>query len=268
MSSTLEQRDLSELFPQPMAEMEEQRIALYLVEESPVKASAALRESMEKRGQLQPVILNAPGPSGGEYRIVDGRRRVAAARALGLTHIRAYMYDVNMIVESSLAVTANAVRGANPLSDLGAILHLAGAGYSEGDIARATGLAIGTIRKRRKLSRLHPDLLAGVKDGKIAVGVAERAAALPPVRQGDLAETFEEAGRITGEDVDAVGRVGREQAVAGIDAALFDMPDVPMQTPRERLRASLRDVLRAYGESIETADWMDACNAVWAEERT
>lgn len=265
MASNVEQRDLSELFGPVEENVEEQGIVLFLIEDQAgIRPSAQLRESMEKRGQLQPVILNAV-PGEDRYRIVDGRRRVAAARALGWRDIRAYIYEINSIVEASLAVTVNAVRGANPLSDALAIIDLANAGYAERDIARATGLPVGTIRKRMKLAALNDEVFRAMREGKVAIGVAERIAGLPTDRQNDLAGLLEAKSRITGEDVDAASRVSVEAAVAALAPALFGEPELPRLSARDRLRASLRDIANSYLGSVDEDDWRAACEAAWRE---
>lgn len=272
MTSKPEQRDLSELFP-PAADQDvtEELIGLHLIETMEgVRASAALRDSLEKRGQLQPVILNATGEHD-KYQIVDGRRRIAALRELGKHHVRAYVYKVNPIVEASLAITANAVRGANPVSDALAIIDLAGAGYSERDIARATGLAVGTIRKRMKLAALHDDIFRGMRAGTVAIGVAERVASLPAKRQEALAELLDKKGKITGEDVDAANREGVGAALASLDPDLFGAPEPetaeePVElTPQDRLRAALRDVAMSQYGIVDGKAWRAACAAVWKE---
>lgn len=258
MTATTEQRSLADLFP-ALAAPREADVPLDRIERGmALRPSATLRASLEGRGLLQPVILNAL--LDGRYRVIDGRRRIAAADALGWGDIRALVYAVDDLAEASMAVTANAVRGDNPLTDLAAILRLHEAGFSEGQIAAATGLSRALIRKRLKLALLPDGLLEGLFAGKIAVGVAERAASLPPARQEELAATFTEAGRLTGEDVAAASRASTARAVAALDPALFAPP--PPRPLQETLGAALRDLLAAHG-GITLTDWLEACNGAW-----
>jgi ParB/RepB/Spo0J family partition protein len=269
-----EQMELMELFPDlNLDEIEEQNVALHLIPEAPVKASAELRQSMARRGQLQPVLLNMGDGSGSQFSVVDGRRRIAAARELGLTHVRAYVVAVDALVEASLAVTANAVRGANPVSDLLAIRELAAAGYSEREIAAATGLKLNVIRKRLKLARLDDAIFDGLVAGKVAVSVAERIASMPAAVQTDLVETLAETGKITGDDVQAANSVNVAAAVAGMGDLFADLAEslpAALASDEERVRRqvtdAMRDVLRAYGGAIDLAAWCECAERAWDEE--
>lgn len=260
--SDVVQVDLSELFPEVIEEPESVLIGMHLIEETPYTAPAALRASMESHGLLQPVILNAP-ERGARYEIVDGRRRVAAARALGWQHIGAIVYTVDSLVAHTMTVTANTIRSANPLTDLEAIMALHERGYTESDIATATGLRVGTIRKRLKLTRLPDEIMQGVKNGKIALGVAERVASLPDARVHDAVERFTESGKLTGDDVSDITRTGLEAAAAALDDALF--ADVGTESPDAlpSLTGALRDLQRTYEGSVTREEWMRAAAEAW-----
>lgn len=260
-----EQRDLSALFPDPEPLIEAEGIALRLIDDDRTPAPGALRESMKRRGQLQPVILNDVGEDHA-YQIVDGRRRIAAARALGWQHVTATVFRVDSLVESALAMTTNAVRSANPVSDLAAIEKLAREGYTEHDIAQATGLKVGTIRKRMKLLRLDPAIFDSVKAGKTAISTAERAASLPKERQAELAACVKEHGRITGDDVAFVSRVGALAAVSSLSGDLFGETTPDPIDHVARLSAALSDVQRAYRGSVDRETWMRLAEEAWSDE--
>jgi ParB/RepB/Spo0J family partition protein len=272
MTETRDQLGLDALFPDlNLEEITDQEVALSLVPELAVKASAELRTSFDRRGQLQPVLLNAQGHDQW-YGIIDGRRRIAAARELGWTSIRAYVVHVDPLIEASLALTANAVRGANPVSDLLAIRELAAAGYSEREIASATGLKFNVIRKRLKLARLDDLIFGGLVAGKVAVSVAERIASLPAAVQTGLVETLVETGRITGDDVHQATSVGVATAVAEIGDLFADLPAPAPAEPngalvRRRLTDALRDVLRSYGGAVDLAAWCACAERAWDEEK-
>jgi len=269
MSET--QLDLAALFPDlNLDEIDEQRIALYLVAEQALKPSAELRNSLARRGQLQPVLLNARTGSDGKFGIVDGRRRIAAARELGWTAIRAYVIEVDPLVEATLAVTANAVRSANPVSDVQAILDLNEAGYTEREIVQATGLHINVVRKRLKLARLSKPLFSGMVAGKVAITVAERIASMPADVQRSLESVLLETGRVTGDDVHEANSVGVATAVAEMDdifAGLDEPPAPKPADPFEMVVAELRPILRTYWPSVRTVDdWKRAIDRAYHEE--
>lgn len=242
-----EQRSLDELYPQ--ATGTNRTIALAELSDTgpTLNPSAALRQSMATAGQLVPVIVTRAAET---YRILDGRRRVAAARALGWETIQATVYHgTDALQERTVAAAANAVRSANPLTDLAAILALSEAGYTEREIARATGLSVGTIRKRRKLNQLPTVLLGGVLEGRVAVGTAERAASLPAHQREALGETYAETGRLTGDDVTAATRASQAQAAAALPAELF--APVPAQPAPERFAAALRELIARFEREID-----------------
>jgi ParB/RepB/Spo0J family partition protein len=258
------QVDLAALFPDPeKMQTGEGMMALYLIEETPTPAPTMLRVSLEQRGQLQPVILNNNGNQDEAYRIVDGRRRIRAARDLGWTHIDALIYAVDPLVEASLAVTANAIRSDNLVSDLAAIQKMAEGGLTAHDIAAVTGLKRGTIRKRLKLLRLDPAILDGVKSGVIAFGVAESAASVPRSAQEALAAIFAETGKLTGDDVANVTRVASSSALASLGDELFASATPEPRDPFETLLGALRDFRHNYEGAIDRDRWAEACVRAW-----
>ena len=265
--ANVEQLDLAALFPGVhLDDIEEQRVALFTIEGELPRPSAELRASMTKRGLLQPVLLNAHGDWSSGFRVIDGRRRIAAARELGWTDIRAYVVDLDPLVEASLAITANAIRGDNPVSDTRAIRELALAGYTERDIAQATGLRLAKVRKRLKFARLNDAIFDGVTEGRVAVGVAERAAGLPRHVQDALAGMLAQHGRITGDDVAEAVSVGVTTAVESLGDLFGAIPGPGTSDPRDRMWDSLRDVLRAYAGQVTYDGWIAAAAQTWTRE--
>lgn len=240
------QRDLVELFPQ-IEEPEEEIILLMLVEEVAATASADLRRSLEDRGQLMPVLVNAPEDARQPFRVIDGRRRIAALRASGATDVMARVYRVDPLVESALAATANAVRSANPENELEAIERLAEAGFDDAQIARATGLRVQTIRKRRRLEVLPVDVREGIRSGKVAVGIADRIVKLPPSQRERLVAHYRDTGKITGPDIASVSQVTRAEAVTDL-ADLFEIgeADAPAEDPEEIMRRDMAAVAARF----------------------
>lgn len=169
-----------------------------------------------RRVQLVPIQLRQRD---GKKLIVDGRRRV---KALLIIHderaeddpsvlVRAEVYDGDAWTHDAvMAIKANAERSPNTLNELQHIESLLGEGYTEKQIAEATGMPLATIRKRLKLTRLAPDLRAALDEGRIKPTVAEKAVHLPADQQAELAA---QDGRITGSDVAEVRQVQVKESI-------------------------------------------------------
>lgn len=147
-----------------------------------------LIESIKRLGLLQPIVV-AVGATSGAFKVVDGRRRVKAARQAGLTEIPARVYGRDsLLLTSVMTLVANQQRRPNAVAELDAILTLSRAGVDEATIREATGLPVGTIRRRLKLARLNDRLVEGMRVGKISLAVGERVATMPQTAQARLAD--------------------------------------------------------------------------------
>jgi hypothetical protein len=93
-------------------------------------------------------------------------------------------------------------------------------------IARELGIHKATIHQRLRLSALVPELREALDAGKIAPGVAEKAARLDASRQQELVAVLQERGTVTGKDVDGVRRVRQQEAVALLPDDVFAAPDL------------------------------------------
>src|SRR5579859_4603336 len=107
-----------------------------------------------------------------EYVLIDGRRRVKAARAAGLTNIpaRIVLGDIGQTLTpgmQALSVQLNTVRRDNPLADLRNLLDLVDALTAAGipeeriekELARVTHMPRATIWRRMQLKLLLPEFL-------------------------------------------------------------------------------------------------------------
>lgn len=199
--------------------------------------------------QLQPVLVRKKGDL---YLLVDGRRRVKALQAWADREdreyhkitIRAEVFDADSWTHDGvMALKSNAERSPNVINELQHIEALIAQGYTEKQIAEATGMRVQTIRKRLKLATLEPTLREALDEGRIAPGVAEKAANLSADQQREIAA---QDGRITGNDV----REQREVQVAEI-VELFEGVDTP---PRESVESRLSDIeLMALIETTQGA---------------
>ena len=191
-----------------------------------------LTESIRLLGVFQPVALRLATVG---YEVVEGRRRVLAARQAGLTHIPALVYDgsVPRQVIASMTLTGNMVRRSNPLAELEAIEALAREGFNTQQIAERLHIPMGTLLARTRLSSLHRSLRAALGRGEIAPGVAEQAARLDSARQASLAQLLAERADepyLTARDVREVRQAVQRAVSAQLPDSLFDTPGVaPLQ---------------------------------------
>lgn len=164
-----------------------------------------LVDSIKRLGLLEPVLLTGSSKPGGRahggLRVLDGRRRVKAARRAGLRDIPCLVVEAAGLVGSTVAVAKHATRRANLAAELAAVERMAATGRSEQEIAAATGLAPQSIRQRLRLRGLHPDLRAALASGSLSAHAAMEAVRLPRAAQAGLAETLREQGKLTARDL-------------------------------------------------------------------
>ena len=186
--------------------------------------------------------------------LVDGRRRLEAARRLGLEEVRCDIYPVSAKVGAIITLVANFQRSNNPPSELHAIEQLLKRkGVNPQLIAEQLGVPIQTIEKRLKLKALVPELRAAFDTYKIAVSVAEAAARLETARQLELVPILEENGRLTMKDVNAQLEVRSKEAT---DALPSDMFPEPKPEPTTDMIKVERCVLEDTAETLAYASEM------------
>ncbi|MFJ7200897.1 MULTISPECIES: ParB/RepB/Spo0J family partition protein [unclassified Streptomyces] len=160
-------------------------------------------ESLRARGQVQPItvarretFLSAhPGQENllgdAEYVVIDGNRRLAAARLAGLDELR---IDVNDdlaasaadILESALVANVHRV-DVPPLNQAKAIQGLVKVHGSQGKVAKRLGKTPAWVSQRLALLELTPDLQGKVETGELKVEPARRIGRLPKEQQAAAA---------------------------------------------------------------------------------
>lgn len=196
------------------------------------KPKKALVEHRSDQGFLPEFPVVVTQQDNGSYRLLDGRRRTAAAQAAGLENVLAEVSDLG----AALTILAHATRSENPVAELKAYQELQCQGLSMEEIARAGYATLQRVRKIAKLNQLVPEIAGRVELGEIAPTVAFDIAGLAPEVQRNLAE--EET--ITGPRVRSYREVARDEAklsVMGV-ADLFDEPEA----------ATIEDVLGVLSE--------------------
>jgi ParB family chromosome partitioning protein len=160
-------------------------------------------DSLLERGQVQPVtvvtrqafLVAHPGTDddigAARYVVIDGNRRLGAARLAGLDELR---IDVNDTLAASAtdllesALVANIQReDLSPLEEAEALAALVKVHGSQRQVARRVGKSHVWVSQRLALLDLTPGLQESLRDGDITVEAARQVARLPQDQQADAA---------------------------------------------------------------------------------
>lgn len=119
-------------------------------------ALAGLAGSMRANGLIQRVTLRRKEDADGEeYEVVDGHRRVEAARRLGWAEIAADVVEADDRAAQLMTATANVQRAANdPLLESALVGRLRDEGMSYAGIAAAMGQGERHVARRARLASL------------------------------------------------------------------------------------------------------------------
>lgn len=226
-----EQATLAGLFEEDGLVWEEEMVRVdELPDTEHVDVRRDLRDSIRDVGVLVPVLLAQDGK---RLTIVDGRHRIAAARAVGEREVPARIAVLTGSGGAALTLIANTQRSANVIAEYDAIVRLMSDGSNENEIARLTGIAVGTIRKRLKIASLNDALMARFRAGEMSGPAAEAAATLPAAHQDRLAEATADLKKVRYRDVHDVRQVAAADAAALLPGDIFGAgaPETPPTTP-------------------------------------
>jgi len=220
--------------------------------------TAGMIRSVKLLGVRSPIQV---AKHGNGYTVVDGRRRVMAARAAGLNFVPAIVVGGGRQgAVSTIALNEN--RSENPLAELDAIQALQKQGHSEEEISKATGMLLPRVRLRLSLvNNLHPQILHHAKHGTIKLSVAKAAAKLPKNQQDRLFERIEaniaarkESGRelagarlLTADDLHQVKTTAAKRSAEALGIV---MPTIPAAQVREQLLQAVE----TWGQQLEAAE--------------
>jgi len=210
------------------------------------RPSPSMVRSVQRLGVVKPVVV-VEKPGGG-YELRDGRRRVLAAREAGLAKVRAVVYTRDDVRPEVLTLTLNAQRSDNAVAELDALRALLKVGASEADIARDTGMPVGTIRRRLRLASIMSEpLWQAVKKGDVAVAVAEAVAKLPPAARDRINDLLEEKGSVSAADVAQERKVRAAASQAELPEEMFEEADASL------VRGRIMAVLDSLVGEVERA---------------
>lgn len=182
--------------------------------------TAEMVASVKRFGVLDPIILTETiverkgRREESKLDIENGRGRVLAARAAGLTEIPAHIYPRGLYAPGVLTMMLNRQRRANPAAELAIVERLLSEGHAQSDICQATGKTKAEVNALLELVNLSPELRQAFAEGRLSVSCAGRAARLTPAQMLRLVTTLAENGKITTKDV-AHARLTERQAAGG-----------------------------------------------------
>lgn len=224
--------DQGELFNAVDAEL--QAIALSEIEDVTV-SNSALAESIAVLGNVSVPILQEQ-QAGLPYRVVDGRRRIAALRAQSdedeEVKIDAFVIGPGVEAEAdALTAAMNIQREPNPIEEAKAISRLINQGYTPESLSRILSIPRPTIEKRLRLSNAPAEIRNAVEEGNVAEGAAERVANLSASLQQECVQHLSDEGELRHKDIDAVRQADVEERVEQVDQTAFETPDVGRKAP-------------------------------------
>jgi ParB/RepB/Spo0J family partition protein len=151
-----------------------------------------LRESLAVHGQLTAVVVTERQAT---LEVIDGFKRLEAARQLGWMELRAQVMDLeDQALWATMLLLNRGPQSMTELEEALVLRELQGAGLSQTQIGELIGRHKSWVSRRIGLvERLHPELVEGIRLALIAPGVARRLLSLPPGNQLELAAAAQNA---------------------------------------------------------------------------
>lgn len=216
-----------------------------------------LVENIRRKGVIQPILVARVSDEDGEIHlhIVDGNRRVAAARLASRSEIPAIMFDgLSPESISEATLITNGFRTANYLAEFWAMKQLERSRYTSSDVAAISGMAKSTIALRGSLSHLNRGLFVALRNGEITQTIATAAAKLPREQQEQLADMFHKRGTLTTKDI---------RAVAGPADSNSNEEHL---SPGDQLLAQLRELSQSAASlGYNRGEFLEMASRVWDE---
>lgn len=226
-------------------------------------AQRAVHDSMRRLGQLMPIVACERQAV---FAVVDGFKRVAAARALGLGALRARVMPFGEAAAIAAVVTFN--RHGRGLSDLEEALVVRTLcrehSLSQVEVAELLGRHKSWVCRRLSLAERLSETVAGdVRAGLLSSTVAREVARLPRGNQADVATSIHQHALTSHEAARLVTLFAGTKGAAQ-QRYVLDQPREALSAQRPREPAPARDprlgpetqalVQRLYGASRASSD--------------
>jgi ParB-like chromosome segregation protein Spo0J len=206
----------------------------------------------------RPLVANRLGEDGeDEYQVLRGGAWIRAAREAGLDRIPVRALELPDVQAAFLALILNQPQAADVAAQADALQSLLDAGVDEEEVATASGLGRGRLRRLRALLDLHPVLRQALREGCLRPQVAFAASQLSPASQEELAGVYMHEGELRSADLRAPA-AARPDGEAGAEAAHAGEPVAGQgggspEPPAARARRQAEELLRTL-EQTEAAD--------------
>lgn len=203
----------------------------------------AVMKSIQALGMVTAIQVEELKSGGNyRYRVIDGRRRLDAAKKNGVTEIPAVVLpNGGGLTYDALAAGANLARAFAPLDEAAHIETLINrGGFTPEAIAKELGLPLGTIKARLKLINLPQELRDAVDAKRVSPSVAAAAANLTPAQQQKAIQTLKQKNTLTRDDITSI-RLADKQALLESVQAIFEPPPPP--TPQHVFQMAVRTAL-------------------------
>ena len=225
--------------------------------------SPALSRVVERFGLPErPLVVACEEGEEEEFQVLAGARWIRAAREAGMDRVPVRALELPEISAAFLALVLNQQWAADVAAQADALQALLEHGLDEEELARASGLGRGRLRRLSTLLELHPVLRQALRAGQLKPQVAFAAAALSPESQAALAGVYEEEGELTSADLRNLPEVaaaedGETPAEAGSSGAsgAEEAPAAlrvvaPVQDdPAQRARRQAEELLRTLEQA-------------------
>jgi ParB-like chromosome segregation protein Spo0J len=233
--------------------------------------SPALARVVERFGlpERPLVVALEEGEDGEEFQVLSGARWIRAAREAGVERVPVRALELSEVSGAFLALVLNQQWTADVAAQADALQALLEHGLDEEELARASGLGRGRLRRLSTLLELHPVLRQALRAGRLKPQVAFAAAALSPDSQQALAGVYEDEGELTSAHLRNLPEVAAAQSeepavasevngAAPVEepepaealAALRTVPRSPAsEDPAARARRQAEELLRTLDEA-------------------
>lgn len=254
----LERFDLSLLpsDPPPAADIavEEDRLPYDL---SGPRLSPAQVRLVERFGVPErPLVTVTEDGEDGDYQVLAGAFWIRAAREAGLDRIPVRALQLSDVSAAFLALVLNQARAADVAAQADSLQVLMEHGVDEQDLARASGLGRGRLRRLLGLLELHPTLRQALREGRLQPQVAFAASALSEASQAELAGVYLREGELSSTHLRRFGEAGGSPG--GADEELGEpVPSGPQREPGDaagRARRQAEELLRTLDEASITGE--------------
>lgn len=138
----------------------------------PADALEELARSIQSKGVLQPILVQAAGTD--EYTVVAGERRFRAAKLAGLTEIPVLIRSFTELEKTEIALIENLQReDLSPVEEAQGYKTLIDAGsLTQEQVAQRVGKSRATVANSLRLLKLSAEILETLDNGRISAGHA------------------------------------------------------------------------------------------------